>query len=70
MSKLNRNIFFIGFMGVGKASTSRALSVILSVREIDTDAMIVEKEGCSIPEIFERKGNEYFGRVDHCLMGV
>lgn len=68
MSKLNKHIFLIGFMGVGKTSTSRALSGILGVSEIDTDAMIVQKEECSIPEIFEKKGEEYFRRTETAIL--
>ena len=68
MSKLSQHIFLIGFMGVGKTSTSRALSSMFNVKEIDTDAMIVEKEGCSIPDIFEKKGEEYFRRAETAIL--
>lgn len=44
MSRLEKHIFLIGFMGVGKTSTSRFLSRKLGVKEVDTDAMIVEQE--------------------------
>lgn len=60
MNKLNEHIFMIGFMGVGKTSTSRILSKKLRVKEIDTDAMIVEQEGKSIADIFDDEGEEYF----------
>ncbi len=48
MAGLNEHIFLIGFMGVGKSSTSRLLSHMLNVKEVDTDDLIVEKEGCQI----------------------
>lgn len=60
MVKLQKHIFLIGFMGVGKTSTSRVLAKKLKVKETDTDAMIVEKEQRSIPEIFETSGETYF----------
>lgn len=60
MSKLEKHIFMIGFMGVGKTSTSRVLSRKLGIREIDTDAMIVEQEKRSISDIFDKEGEEYF----------
>ena len=44
MSRLEKHIFLIGFMVVGKTSTSRFLSRKLGVKEVDTDAMIVEQE--------------------------
>lgn len=64
MGRLNGHIFLIGFMGVGKSSTSKLLSNMLNVKEVDTDALAVEKEGCQIPEIFEKKGEEYFRNLE------
>lgn len=64
MANLKGHIFLIGFMGVGKTSTSKALSRMLGVSERDTDVMIVEKEGCSIAKIFEKKGEEYFRSLE------
>lgn len=64
MANLKGHIFLTGFMGVGKTSTSKALSRILGISEKDTDAMVVEKEGCAISEIFEKKGEEYFRSLE------
>ncbi len=64
MKKLKEHIFIIGFMGVGKTTVSRILSNMLGVKETDTDAMIVEKEGRSIPKIFEESGEPYFRSVE------
>lgn len=61
---LKEHIFLIGFMGVGKTTTSHELSEKLSVREVDTDAMIVEQEGKTISRIFEDEGEEYFRKVE------
>ena len=44
MNRLKEHIFMIGFMGVGKTSTSRILSKKLGVKEKDTDAMILKQE--------------------------
>ena len=55
--ELGKHIFLIGFMGVGKTTVSRLLSRKLRVGEVDTDAMIVELEGRSIPQIFEQSGD-------------
>lgn len=62
--KLQKHIFLIGFMGVGKTSTSRQLSKKLGVRETDTDAMIVRQEGKTIAKIFEEQGEEYFRKIE------
>lgn len=61
---METHIFMIGFMGVGKTSTSRVLSRKLGVKEIDTDAMIVEQEGKSISDIFADEGEEYFRKKE------
>ena len=68
MKKLTEHIFMIGFMGVGKTSTSRALSRQLEVKEIDTDAMIVEQAGVTISEIFAEKGEEAFRQMETALL--
>ena len=60
MSKLEKHIFMIGFMGVGQTSTSRVLSRKVGLREIYTDVMIEEQEKRSISDIFDKEGEEYF----------
>ena len=64
MNRLKEHIFMIGFMGVGKMSTSRILSKKLGVKENDTDAMIVKQEKKSIAEIFADEGEEYFRKTE------
>lgn len=54
------NIALIGFMGVGKSTVSRCLSNMLSLEEVETDAMIVESEGMAITDIFAKYGEPYF----------
>ncbi len=58
--QLQKHLYLIGFMGVGKTSTSKQLGKKLGAAELDTDEMIVEKEGKSIPDIFADSGEEYF----------
>lgn len=60
----NKNMAFVGFMASGKSSVSRELSLALNKELISTDALIVEKEGRSIKEIFENSGEEYFRKVE------
>ena len=64
MNRLKEHIFMIGFMGVGKTSTSRILSKKLGVKENDTEAMIVKQEKKSIAEIFADEGEEYFRKTE------
>ncbi len=68
MQPIKEHLYMIGFMGVGKTSTSRALSRRLRIREIDTDALIVQREKMPISEIFASKGEEYFRKTETALL--
>ncbi len=62
------NIVLMGFMGTGKSAVAREISQILEVPAVDTDLLIVEREGMSIPEIFEQHGEEYFREVETAVL--
>jgi shikimate kinase len=53
-------IYLIGFMGSGKTYWGRQLSQKLNIPFFDMDEQIVNSEGRSINEIFEKFGEEYF----------
>lgn len=55
-----KNLVLIGFMGTGKTEVGRLLAESLNRRLIDTDQMIVEREGHSIKNIFASRGETYF----------
>lgn len=57
-------IFLCGFMGCGKSTMGKALARRLRLPLIDTDEAIVQQEGMSIPEIFEKMGEPYFRKVE------
>lgn len=54
------NIVLVGLMGAGKTSVGRLLAATLGRPFIDTDALITERAGCSIPEIFAAEGEAGF----------
>src|SRR4029453_6205846 len=54
------NVILVGFMGAGKSSVGRLLARRLGRCFVETDDMIVAREGCSIPTIFATHGEEYF----------
>ena len=58
------NIALIGFMGSGKSTVSAFLQEKMGMDSVDTDRMIVEREGMSIDRIFEQFGEEYFRRCE------
>ena len=51
-------------MGCGKSSVGRKLSELLCCRFMDLDDCIVEKAGCSIPEIFSQQGEPAFRKLE------
>jgi shikimate kinase len=57
---MQKNIILIGFMGTGKSTIGRNLSQTFGYPLIDTDQLIVEQQGCSIPKIFEEKSEQAF----------
>ena len=65
LQRSTRNILLIGMPGSGKSTVGAALAEKLGRRLVDADALIVEKAGCTIPEIFEKDGEEGFRRIEH-----
>ena len=57
-------IALIGFMGSGKSTVGRLLARRLGYRFVDVDALIEEREGRSIREIFAAQGEEAFRRLE------
>lgn len=62
--KEERNIYLIGFMGVGKSTISRQLQKLLGWKEIDTDQYIVGKKKMAITDIFSAYGEAYFRTLE------
>lgn len=55
-----KKIYLVGFMGSGKSALGRRLSYFLKMPYYDMDREIVRQQGMTIPEIFERYGEDYF----------
>ncbi len=62
------NIFLIGFMGTGKSTIARELEKMLNTECMEMDEMIVERQGMSIPDIFEQYGEDYFRDAESELL--
>ncbi len=58
------NIVLTGFMGTGKSVVGKMLSRKLGWEYADTDQLIAEKAGRSIPQIFTRFGEEHFRSLE------
>lgn len=57
---LPHNVILVGFMGSGKTAVGKELASALKYRFWDMDKWVEKKNGKSIPEIFEKKGEEFF----------
>ena len=55
-----QNIILTGFMGTGKTTVGRLLAKQLQRPFIDTDALIVERDGRAIVDIFAEDGEACF----------
>lgn len=63
-----QNLVLIGFMGSGKTSVGLKLSYRLRIPVEDTDKLIERREGCSVSEIFQNRGEVYFRQLETELL--
>lgn len=62
-----KNIVLIGMMGCGKTTCANLLAQKLNRRVVDTDALIVEREGRSISDIFAADGEQHFRDLETAM---
>jgi shikimate kinase len=58
-------IVLIGFMGAGKTTVGQLLSGQLGLPFLDADAVIEERAGCPVPQIFAERGEPAFRELEH-----
>lgn len=61
----DKPIFLTGFMATGKSKVGRVLAEQLGRVFVDTDEMVVEAAGKTIPEIFKKDGEVAFRQLEH-----
>ena len=59
------NLVLIGFMATGKSTLGRQLAAAMDMEFLDTDALIEERAGMPIPEIFAQFGEAKFRELEH-----
>lgn len=57
---MNKNIVLIGLMGSGKTTLGKALAEKSGMEFVDTDALIIQRAGKPISEIFAEDGEGVF----------
>ena len=63
-----KNIVLVGFMGTGKTVVAKRLAERLKREFLELDAVIEKKEGMSIKDIFEKKGEPYFRKLEKAVV--
>ena len=58
------NLVLVGFMGSGKSSVGRILSSLTGFALLDTDQLVAQNAGMSIPEIFRQNGEARFRELE------
>lgn len=59
-----RNIALIGFMGSGKSETAKEIAKLSGMEAIEIDDRVERKAGMSIRELFEKRGEAAFRRME------
>ena len=71
IEKNSRNIVLIGMPGCGKSTLGKALAAATGRAFADTDEMIVQRTGKSIPAIFAEDGEPCFRQIEKdCLAHI
>ncbi|OGL06896.1 MAG: hypothetical protein A3I03_00760 [Candidatus Rokubacteria bacterium RIFCSPLOWO2_02_FULL_68_19] len=66
----SENIILVGFMGAGKSSVGRLLAKRLGRCFVETDDLIVGRDGRSIAEIFRAEGEARFRQLEADLLDL
>lgn len=61
-------IILVGFMGSGKTTFGKELAAKLNYQFLDTDKELEDLVGMSVNEIFKKKGEIYFRRLERQLI--
>jgi len=64
MKDTSKKVVLIGFMGVGKTSVARHLSMMMGLEKADLDYFIEEREGRLIADIITADGEARFREIE------
>jgi len=68
---LERHLALVGFMGAGKSTLGPVLAERLGRPSVSTDAVVEERAGATVPEIFELRGEaEFRAREEEAALDV
>ena len=62
------NIILVGMPSSGKSTVGVVLAKTMNKGFVDTDILIQQREGCTLQEIIDEKGNDYFHRTEEQVL--
>lgn len=62
------NIILVGMPSCGKSTVGVVLAKTMNKGFVDTDILIQQQEGCTLQEIIDKKGNDYFHRIEEQVL--
>ena len=65
---MKKNLVLIGMMGSGKSTIGRLLSNITNLNLIDTDKLIEKETKLEIKDIFQKKGENFFRKIEEKIV--
>lgn len=63
-----KNLVLVGFMGSGKTSAGKLAARRLGLTFVDMDAVLEQRHGQTISQIFETKGEAFFRQRERALV--
>ena len=63
-SNIIKPIVLVGMMGTGKSTIGRKLANKLNLQSYDSDKIIEERQGLSVRDIHDYRGEDYFKNLD------
>lgn len=61
-------LFLIGYMGCGKSTLARKLARRLGAEWVDTDAVVEQREGASVADVFRYGGEAHFRAAERAAL--
>ena len=65
---MKKNLVLVGMMGSGKSTISRLLSDVTKQNLIDTDKLIEKETKLKINDIFQKKGEKFFRKIEEKIV--
>ena len=62
------NIILVGMPSSGKSTVGVVLAKTMNKGFVDTDILIQQREGCTLQDIINEKGNDYFHQVEEQVL--